>query len=187
MDRIPFGCFGVLPGEGSGDESCSLVGDEVVLPCPNEQLLDVLSSSDVMSAREFGKANSSNGPTGATQASSRLVFRIASCSFLARSHFISFRSSRLLFVNSSATWSPCLPFRACSRLSQFGSLRLKLPLPKKPCSHRARIDLTSVTWTDLVSRDHTPGKTIEGSATGGKMTWLSHVYRTWKSERGLFG
>ena len=73
----------------------------------------------------------------------------ASASTLARSSFSLLRSSRLFLVTSAAVFPPLPSLSAfaascLSRLSfsHSGSLRLKLPLPKKPCSPVSYTHLT---------------------------------------------
>lgn len=70
---------------------------------------------------------------------------IASLSFLALSFLNLFLSSRLCFVTSSLVSLTSRPLLLFSRSSQLGSLLLRLPFPKKPFSHNARIAFSSVT------------------------------------------
>lgn len=86
-------------------------------------------------------------------ASSASFSSIACLSFRALSFLNCFLSSLRLLVASSLvspSASPCLIF---SLSSQAGSLRLKLPLPKKPCSHSVRAVFSSVTWIERVSAE----------------------------------
>ena len=70
---------------------------------------------------------------------------IASLSFLALSFLNLFLSSRRCFVTSSLVSLTSRPLFLFSRSSQLGSLLLRLPFPKKPFSHNARIAISSVT------------------------------------------
>ena len=70
---------------------------------------------------------------------------IASRSFLALSFLNLFLSSRRCFVISSLVSLTSRPLFRFSRSSQLGSLLLRLPFPKKPFSHNARMAISSVT------------------------------------------
>ena len=101
-------------------------------------------------------------PFEATPRSSASFSSIASLSFRALSFLNCFLSSRLFLVTSSAVSPATRPRLILSPSSQVGSLRLRLPLPKNPCSHSARIDASSVMWTDRVSGEKEPWYRVFG-------------------------
>lgn len=87
---------------------------------------------------------------------------IASLSFRALSFLNSLLSSRLRLVTSSLVSLARTPFRLFSRSSQLGSLLLRLPLPKNPCSQSARMAFSSVMCTERDSDVKTPRYNCSG-------------------------
>ena len=139
------GCLGVRPsfcisiGVGVGGSSG---------PCTTKASIDSarLWTEPPLTPSYFARAvGVAIPPLSLDRLSSFSFSSIASLSFLALSFLNLFLSSRRCFVISSLVSLTSRPLFLFSRSSQLGSLLLRLPFPKKPFSHNARMAISSVT------------------------------------------
>lgn len=110
---------------------------------------------------------------------------IASLAFFALSFLNCFLSSLRNLVYSSLVSTAVTPSLFFSRSSQVGSLLLRLPLPKKPFSHRNLMVFSSVTCTERVSDDQYAWHRGSGCEGGCDSSWYRYVETNWMTLIGL--